>query len=632
MSSNWLRNRPLVYNPVPKAPPVASLGSSRFAFVRRIGRFVLTAFKRISMVIGASLLLSALVGYFLFPAAPDQKPVVLPDTMVLHYNLSGDIKNRDGAESYLAELGLVSPEITLPQLIASLDRGANDKRVKGFILTLNNGDYSLTQIEELRNAIKRFRSSGKFTKIFSPSYGEIGAGLGAYYLASAFDEIILQPVGMVSVAGIYAKMPYFRGVLDRFGVRPEFITRKEYKNAMENMTGKGMSDASREMMTSVINGLGDTIVAGINRDRSVLNGGFRALMDKGLYTDEDAFHVKLVDQIQYEDDFRQKIVDRVLGKGRDQKLFVNVMAYAAEPRAPSVANPKIVAHIYVNGAIIEHMESGGYEFQDRFADAKSIAKDIMNAAKDNDVSALLIDINSPGGSPTASETIRHALLVAKTQYKKPVYVVMRDAAASGGYWVASAGTKIFANPMTLTGSIGVLGGKFDISKLSAAYDVNWDGVQYGANAGLFAMNKGFSDQERAAYEATLDNIYFGFITRVAAGRKLTTAQVEQIAKGRVWTGLQAQSIGLVDDVGGFDAAMLDLSKVLGVSSKDSIALLDWPRSKSPIDAFRAVMGRFTPFGAYISPLLQRLGVQMDVLYRAGSTPRMVYDPLIDIQS
>jgi protease-4 len=615
MSANWLRNRTLVYNPV----PVQKNQPKRF----QIGRMIWNILKRASMALGAMMLISITISAIMFSQIPTEKPVILPDTMVLHYNLSHEIRNRGGAESYLAELGFIPPEITLPDVIRALNKASKDDRVKGFVLTLNGGNYTLSQIQDLRDAIKQFKSSGKFTKIYAPSYGEIGSGLGAYYLASVFDEIWMQPVGMVAVTGLYAEAPYLKGLLDRFGVKAEFFQRKDYKTAMENLTASQMSPKSHEMMQSVVTSIGDTIAGDIARDRSKVGGQFRSLMNTGLFTDTESLNAKLIDQLGYEDDLRLALFKKInLPPNEDLKIFTSLKSYLSEPTKQITTTT--IAHIFISGAIIEQMDNGGYQFQEKFADAKGISTDILNAAKSKSVSALLIEVNSPGGSPSASETIRRAIELAKTKYKKPIYIVMKDAAASGGYWVSVNADKIFARPTTLTGSIGVVGGKFTIEKLSSDYGVNWDGVQYGDNAGLFGINKSFSQSESERYNATLDSVYDHFIKRVSTGRKLSPDTVEQIAQGRVWTGLQAKIIGLVDELGGNEEALTSMAKQLG-KSKNDLALVEWPLEKSPLDAFRAIIGEASP----ISVMLNYFGFKTELL----SIPqaRMVYEPLWDIR-
>lgn len=619
MSASWLRNRPLVYNPV----PVVKNKPKRF----HIGRILWSALKRAAMLIGFVFLISTLFSFIMLSRIPTEKPIVLPAQMVLHYNLSGEIKNKAGAEAYLAELGFMPPEITLPDLIKAIDRGAGDVRVKGFVLTMNNGAYSLSQIQELRDAVKRFKASGKFTKIYAASFGEIGSGLGVYYLAAAFDEIWMQPVGIVSITGLYAQSPYFKGLFDRFGIEPEFFGRKEYKTAMENLTSKGMSGPSREMMQSVINSMGDVLASDIARDRSAVSGNFRALMDVGLFTDRAALDAKLVDHVNYDDELRGAIRLKIFNDATsEEKLFVPISAYLKEP-VVDTAKVKI-AHIYLSGAIIEHMDGGAYQLQENFIDAKAASKDILAAAQDKDIAALVIELNSPGGSPSASETIRRAMVTAKEKYKKPIYVVMKDAAASGGYWISADATKIYARPTTMTGSIGVVGGKFNIGRFTEAYGVTWDGVQYGDNAGLFAMNKTFSAAEQARYEATLDNVYMHFTARVAEGRKLTAAQVEQIAKGRVWTGAQAKQIGLVDELGGMNLALNDLAKALGQKTKADLKLINYPREISPLDAFRSLLSSANPLGGVLLSAAKVFGINLDIFMMP--TERMVYEPSVTI--
>jgi protease-4 len=346
-------------------------------------------------------------------------------------------------------------------------------------------------------------------------------------------------------------------------------------------------------------------------------------MNTGLFTDTESLNAKLIDQLGYEDDLRLALFKKInLPPNEDLKIFTSLKSYLSEPTKQITTTT--IAHIFISGAIIEQMDNGGYQFQEKFADAKGISTDILNAAKSKSVSALLIEVNSPGGSPSASETIRRAIELAKTKYKKPIYIVMKDAAASGGYWVSVNADKIFARPTTLTGSIGVVGGKFTIEKLSSDYGVNWDGVQYGDNAGLFGINKSFSQSESERYNTTLDSVYDHFIKRVSTGRKLSPDTVEQIAQGRVWTGLQAQIIGLVDELGGNEEALTSMAKQLG-KSKDDLALIEWPLEKSPLDAFRAIIGEASP----ISVMLNYFGFKTELL----SIPqaRMVYEPLWDIR-
>lgn len=552
---------------------------------KRLIRYVLwNAFKRMLMAIGALVLFSAIAASFLLSRVLREEgaiPAPLPAKTVLYLPLDGDWPEYT---KMVMPYGFARPELTLRGMIDALDRAAGDGRVKGLVADLRGGMTDIAQIQELRAALLRFRAAGKFAYIYGSSYGEPGRGLGTYYLASTFDQIWLQPMGEVSIAGIGAEMPFARAVLDKIGVQPQFFARKEYKTLFESFTGTEMSPQSREMMQGLIDDLAGQFVQGIAEARKMDAAAVKALVDRGLFSDRQALDAGLADKLEDYEALREKVSMDVTGKpDPEDGLFTGIDDYAADTMPPPSKGPA-VALVHIKGAI---MPSGAPE--DGFVAAEDISDDISDAADDKDTKAIVVRIDSPGGSPAASETIRRALVRAKAKGKK-VIVSMGGMAASGGYWVASPADRIFALPGTLTGSIGVAGGKFALQGLWDKIGITWDGVQYGKNADLMSFNKPFSQDGAALMNDTMDAIYEGFTARVAEGRKMTPAQVDKVARGRVWSGRQAAANGLVDEIGGLDAALDYTAKQLGAAKRQELDIYTLPRPVTPIERIRELIG------------------------------------------
>jgi protease IV len=589
---NWLRGRTVVYNHMPKN---AATSPRRFF----VGRILWTALKRTCMLLGAVMLISSIVGVVILSQGMTQSIPTLPEKMILVQELSDEIPETVRPSDYLAQLGFAPQRLTLDDMIDALDSASTDSRVKAYILVLRAGSYNLAQLQELRAAIVRFKSSKKPAYIFATSYGETGSGLGAYYLASAFDQIWLQPVGTVMMLGLNAQMPYFRSLLDHYGVQPQFFQRKDYKTAMENFTADGMSPASREMTEKLVNDLADQMIKTIEKSRPQL-GSVKDLIDQGLFTDLEAQKKGLVDKVDYSDRFVEAIQTKAAtSKNQDDIDLVNLESYSIARNAnkPLASLPrKLVAEININGVIAEADIGGSpLTMNQDVVKASKIAQAIREAGRDNDIAAIMIRINSPGGTPTAAETIRRAIIWVREEHKKPVYVSMGATAASGGYWVASAATRIFALPSTLTGSIGVVGGKMNIAALMREHKVNLDGVSFGQNADMLSPFTPFSVTSQVRFESSLDRVYSYFTNIVADGRRMTPAQVEEIAQGRVWTGRQAKNLKLVDEIGGSIEAYDSLAAALKLVSRKDIEVIYMPKPESPFEAVIELLERGTPF-------------------------------------
>lgn len=628
---SWLRGRTVVYNPQqPVAPsaPVAgtSVLTSLLSFLKRALAFAWRFIKGVALFIGMMILFIIVMGAWSSSEQKPSAPTHLPKSMVLTLNIDGEIPETNGMTQMISLIQGDQAMMTLDDIVNSIDRAAKDDRVKVLAVKASGGGYNLTQLQSIRDAVIRFKASGKKSVIFSESYGEGGYGLGIYYLATAFDEIWMQPVGGVAIGGIHMQVPFFKDVMDDYGVKAEFFQRKEYKNAMEHMTSSGMSAASRESTESIINDLAKQLVEPIKTSRKQLAKTFDGLLDLGYLTDDAALKAGVIDKLNYED----VMIDALKEKHAGVK-FITLSDYHSilsrkklEASVLSHGSGTLIAVIPIEGMIVSgSAEKSPFGMGDKVAAANDIVASIEDAANDPSVRAIVLRVNSPGGSPTASETIHRAIVWAKTTKKKPIIVSMGSVAASGGYWVAAPADRIYAMGSTLTGSIGVVGGKLNLQGLWDKLHVRWETVQYGENSGMLSFNSGFSASEQKQFEASLDNIYAYFIKRVAEGRKLSPAEVEKIAKGRAYTGRQALAIGLVDEIGGMDKVLDDLAKANKVKSRDDLNIVYLPKTDDPMELFMMMLSEQIGLSPIVEKVFSALA-PLRVLGQ-GQPTRLVYD-------
>ncbi|MAF98427.1 MAG: signal peptide peptidase SppA [Micavibrio sp.] len=577
---NFRTHRPLFTSPVP-----ASMKSAKIKW--KILPIFWMAMKRLAMTLGFLMIFNFVLMLFVLPILlSGEVAPSLPDKIVLYADLKEGLAERADQGGFMEAFD--EKPMTLRALVDALDGASYDKRVEGLVVRMRAGSYALSQVQELRAAVKRFEASGKFAYIYSSSYGEGGLGLSRYYLASAFDEIWMQPLGVVSIPGVHAEAPYLRGALDKLGVYPDFFQRKDYKTAYENMTAKHMSRYSRETYEALIGDIRDEILADVPAERGISAEAFLEMVDKGLFSAQEAQEVGLITHADYGDVLLDHVAMKLTGVKDAQEIeenFVSIERYASsfsEHRAFLLANMPEIALIYVAGAIVPDSDGGGFGGGSSVAAASEIAPAILKASRDEKVKAIVLRVDSPGGSPSASESILRAVEKAKER-GKTVIVSMGSAAASGGYWVSAYADRIFAMPTTLTGSIGVVGGKFSIGELSKKLGVNWDGVSWGENAGMWAVNSAFSESEAEQMNAMLDNVYEQFLARVSKGRGMSVEQVDQIAGGRVWTGKAALEVGLVDELGGLDKALDYTAKLIGAPNRMKAAITVRPKPKTALE-------------------------------------------------
>ena len=581
------------------------------------GRMFKTLVRRTCLVLGGLMLFSIVLAFIAGVVAGGAK--TLPPEMVLAMNIVEPVGETESARS-LADPFAASGS-TVQETIETLDRAAVDPRVKGLLVSLDNGGIDMAHIQELRTAVKRFRQTGKFAHIYTASFADLGSGIGAYYFASAFDEIWMQPAGLVSISGLALDMPFAREALDKIGANPEFLHREEYKSAMESFTNTEMSPANREMMTSIVNDISTQLFNDIAEDRKLISALLQTQIDKGLITGKDAVKTGLIDRLDYADVLVDEVREKITGeKGGEKPDIVALEDYHSAMFGKATSVGADVAIIRVAGEIIP-----GSKPRPGFATGDYIAGALEDAADNDSIKAIVLRVNSPGGSPSASETIRRAVVKAQQDGKK-VIVSMGPVAASGGYWVTVNADKIYALPSTLTGSIGVIMGKFEISALWDKIGINWDGISWGKNARLWSMNAPMGDSERAAMNDAIDSTYGDFIDRVAEGRGMDRAKVRDLAKGRAWTGTQAKGNGLVDEIGGLDAALEYAAQVAGKSSRSKLKVIELPEPLTPLEQFMNLMNGQVRGMEGLSILEKAAPVlkQVETIQRGG--PVQAYDP------
>lgn len=539
---------------------------------RRVWRFFVGGLAWIGALTMIVVLMVAIVSSRLLP----HKKTVAAKT-ILEADFTRGVQEQ-AADDPLTSL-LTGSTPTVRDVIEALQRAAADERVVALIAHVGTAPGGLAQLQELRDAIIAFRSTGKRAVAYAATFGEFAAGTGAYYLATAFDTIYLQPAGDVGLTGLMAETPFVRGVLEKLDVVPRMGQRHEYKNFLNTFTERQYTAPHREATQRVMESQFGQIVDGIATARKLEPAAVRALVDRGPFLGPEAVEARLVDRLAYRDEVYAEV--RALVGAEAKLLYLGkYLAYAGRPYSSSGAT---IALIYGVGAV--QLGGGG---QDPLLDGPVMGAETVSAAfraaiDDADVKAILFRVDSPGGSYVASDTIWRETVRARDA-GKPVIVSMGDVAGSGGYFVAMAANKIVAQPGTITGSIGVLAGKMVTKGLWDKLGLTWDEVHTSTNATLWSSVQDYTPEQWARLQGWLDRVYDDFTNRVAAGRQLTKPQVLDIAKGRIWTGEDAKERGLVDALGGFPMALLLVREALGLPAESPVRLKVFPERASRLEA------------------------------------------------
>lgn len=474
--------------------------------------------------------------------------------------------------------------IALRDAVAAIHRAANDSRIAGLIARVQLAAAPPAAVQELREAIAAF-SAAKPSLAWAQTY----PGTLSYYLASAFGEVWMQPSGTVGLIGFASNATFLRDALDKAGIEAQIVARGEYKSAANLFTEDGFTDAHREAVTRMLESLQEQVWRAVAESRKLEPEALDALADRAPLLRDDAVCAGLIDRVGFRDEAYDRIAELIGFEGdpddEPPRLHLSRYAGAARPRlAPPVPpvpgrKPKpAFAVITIDGAIVDGR--GGRQFfplGGSTAGGDTIAAALREAAADDSVAAIVLRVDSPGGSVSASETIWREVHRARER-GKPVVVSMGSVAASGGYYVAAGADAIVANPGTITGSIGVITGKLVVRDLKDRLGVASDAVRTNANADAWSVDAPFTPEQRAHREAEADLFYDDFVRRVAEGRKLTADAVEVVARGRVWTGADARERGLVDELGGLRTALRRAKALAGLDEDADVRLVDYPGS------------------------------------------------------
>ncbi len=472
---------------------------------------------------------------------------------------------------------MLSGRLVVRDLVEALERAAADRRVVGLLAKVGGAPLGMAQVQELREALRAFRARKKFALAWAETFGEFSSSGGSYYLATACDQIWLQPSGDVGLTGILMESPFIRGTLDKLAVKPRMDHRYEYKNALNVITEKKYTPAHREAVEKVMHSWFSQMVQGIAEARRLSADQVRAQIDRGPFLGREALDAKLVDGLAYRDEVHEKAKQQA-GPGA---AFLPWGEYLDRAGRPHQAG-KTIALIYGVGGVRRGKSGFDPLYGEPAMGSDTVAAAFRAAIEDRDVKAILFRIDSPGGSYVASDTIWRETLQAR-KAGKPVIASMGDLAGSGGYFVAMAADKIVAQPGTITGSIGVLGGKMYTPGLWEKLGVTWDEAHVGRNARMWSGAWDYSPEEWARGQALLDRIYTDFTSKVAEGRRLPKERVLQIARGRIWTGQDAHALGLVDELGGFPAALRLAKRAANIPETEEVNLQVYPEKRGTLE-------------------------------------------------
>jgi protease IV len=527
---------------------------------------------RILAVIGGLVILGCFVGLMVFALFRAGKGGVPPKT-ILEVDLEQGIIE-DVPDDPVAAFTLKDTPV-MRDVVEALEKAGDDDRVTGLVARVGAAPLGMAQLQELRNAVLAFRAKKKPAVAFAETFGEFGPGGGSYYLATAFDEIWLQPSGDIGLTGVILESPFLRGTLDKLGVKPRMDHRYEYKNAMNFYTDKKYDPYYKEAMEKLMTSWFSQLTKGISESRHLTQAQVVSLVDKGPFLGKEAQEAGLVDGLAYRDEVYAKVKKKA-GEGAKFLYLDEYLSRAGRPHSSG----KTIALIYGVGAVARG--DGGYS---PFSGEEVMGSDHVTAAfreavKDSSVKAILFRVDSPGGSYVASDAIWRETVRAK-KAGKPVVVSMGNLAGSGGYFVAMAADKIVAQPGTITASIGVLGGKMLTSDFWDKVGLSWDNVHSSTNSTFWTGTHDYSSSEWGRFQAWLDRVYADFTGKVAQGRNLPKEKVLQIAKGRIWTGEDAKGLGLVDELGGFPEALRLAKKAAKIPDKEEVNLKVFPPKKSP---------------------------------------------------
>jgi protease IV len=521
-------------------------------------------------------------------------------------------------------------KLDMREVASRLEKAAKDKSVSGVILDIQNPTIGRGKVDELRGAISRFRKSGKKAYAMLDS-----AEPSDYLVACACDEIVMPETGVVVLPGIHAEAMFFRTVLAKFGIEADFIHIGDYKGAAEPLTRDKFSDPVRENMTKLIDDLYDDMVTTIVKDRPLTIAQAKEIIDTGMITATRAKELGLIDRVAYPDTLRSELAKKysaeplVFVKNYGKKeidtdfsgpmgFFKLMQAMMGGESSSSERKGKKIAVIYALGPIMTGKSESGL-FSGETMGSTTIIEALRKANEDKNVVAIVLRVDSPGGSALASDLIWHETQVIK----KPIVASMGDVAASGGYYISMGAKKIFAAPSTITGSIGVVGGKLAMKGLFDKMGITTETIERGKNSGIFSSSGKFTDSQREVVKKMMEDMYGQFTAKAAKGRNMPVENLRKLAGGRIYSGRQAKENGLVDELGTLHDAIAEAKKLAGLDSSTEVRIEVLPE---PTNIFESLFGNLdAEKEARISQGVGSLAPELVMIARHAARLRAIFD-------
>ena len=526
----------------------------KYLFATILGLFI---FSIIWVVIFFSIIGAAMSG---------SKEVKISDNSVFELKLEGILVERhknDVISSFASEINSSVSEIALDDIMASIDKATDNDNIKGIYLHIGDFSASVASLQEIYKGLEKFKKTGRFIVAYADSYGN-----GTYYLSSIADKVYMNPSGTLALTGINISTVFFKDLLSKIGVEMQIFKVGTFKSAVEPFTQTSMSEANRLQLTTFINSIWTEITKTIARNRGISDTEVNLYADSGLFLDDaqTAVQHKLIDSLVYSSDMKE-IIEKLVDKDYNA-LTINDMKFVARNKEYSKNR---IAIVYAVGEIDGSNKNDGIDSED-------ISEDLIDIADNDKIKAVVLRINSPGGSAYGSEQIWKAVSVVKS--KKPIVVSMGDYAASGGYYIACNTDRIFAQPTTLTGSIGIFGIFPNIGGLTDKLGIKFDNVKTNKYSDFGATYRPMNTEERAILQRYINNGYELFTKRCAEGRNMNIDSLKAIAEGRIYSGTDAMQLGLVDEMGGLEEAIAFAAKKANISN---YTLKYYPSVKSLIE-------------------------------------------------
>lgn len=533
----------------------------KFMFASMVG-FILTLFLVFLLFFG----MVASVAKF-----GESEKVEVKDNSILYVKLSTPIVDR-ASNNPMKNFDFMSmeagKELGLNQILKNIEKAKKDPKIKGIFLDMSVIPAPMATVEEIRRSLLDFKDSGKFIVSYSEVYSQ-----KAYYLASVSDKVWINPEGMLDFRGLNAQVMFMKGLLKKVGVEPQIIRHGKFKSAIEPLILEKMSEANKEQMLKYITSLWDYMLDNIAKERKVTKEELNAIADEmKIETGKNAVENKLADAALYKDEVLAELRTLLGIKDKDKIQTVSLASYTnAQVKKDKKFSKNKIAVVYAQGSIV------GGEGEDGQIASESVSKTLRKVREDSTIKAVVFRVNSGGGSALASEVILREVELIKKE--KPIVVSMGDYAASGGYWIACLANKIYASPTTLTGSIGVFGVIPNMQELfNDKLGLTMDNVKTNEYADLGDVSRPLRDLERAKITNSVEHIYDLFLDHVSKGRNMTKEQVDSIGQGRIWSGVDAKKLGLIDEFGGLNEA---IDGAIELSGLEEYRIVEYPKLKDP---------------------------------------------------